>query len=190
MKSQEIKIILRKIPGYLWVKRGYYFSSRVKHRLSNRFHPTARILLYHRIAEVKNDPYQLAVSPDNFREHLEYLRNHFRVVSLAQLANELKAKKIINHTVAITFDDGYADNWQNALPILKELNITATFFITVSAIDQHIPHHFFPNSKTAMPKMGNTVRAPTNAMENRAANSVKPNKNVDNPLKYNGNTGG
>jgi len=128
-----MKKFLHQIPGYNLGKKVYYFSSRVKHRLRNNLIPTARILLYHRIAKIKDDPYQLAVSPDNFREHLKYLKDNFRIIPLAQLVDEIKARKIVNGTIVIAFDDGYADNLHHATPTLKELNLPAAIFITINS---------------------------------------------------------
>ena len=127
-----MKKILRQFPGYNLGKKIYYFSGQIKRRLRNKVSPTAKILLYHRIAELKNDLHLLAVLPDNFREHLKYLKNNFRVIPLAQLTNEINAKKITNDTVTITFDDGYMDNCYYAMPILKEFNLPATIFITTN----------------------------------------------------------
>lgn len=133
-----MKKIIQKIPGYRFGKKIYCLSGRIKRRLRNQIRPTARILLYHRIADVKNDPYLLAVSPNNFQKQLQYLKNDFRLVSLRQLVGELKTRKITDNTIAITFDDGYADNLYNAVPILKELGIPATIFITAESIGQNI----------------------------------------------------
>ena len=133
-----MKKILRQIPGYRSGKKIFYLANRIKRRLKNSLNPTARILLYHRIAEIKNDPHRLAVSPDNFREQLKYLSANYRIVPLNQLVEERQSKKIKNGTVVITFDDGYADNWQKALPVLKEFNIPATFFIATETIGQNL----------------------------------------------------
>jgi peptidoglycan/xylan/chitin deacetylase (PgdA/CDA1 family) len=90
---------------------------------------TARpsILLYHRIAEPTTDPWQLCVSPHHFAEHLEILRRHARVIPLANLSHVMNAPA--ERTVAITFDDGYADNLA-AATLLEKNGVPATVFIT------------------------------------------------------------
>jgi peptidoglycan/xylan/chitin deacetylase (PgdA/CDA1 family) len=92
--------------------------------------------LYHRVAETSFDPYKLSVSPTTFERHLQLLQRHFRVKSLDTLLEQLPGGKYGDGTVAITFDDGYADNLTNAQPIAARLGIPMTVFVTVQpAID-------------------------------------------------------
>ncbi|GMU35197.1 MAG: hypothetical protein AMXMBFR20_30690 [Planctomycetia bacterium] len=88
------------------------------------------ILLYHRIAELDADPQLLAVSPRNFREHLEIIRGRFNPISLDRLLSAHPARDIPPNSVVVTFDDGYADNFEIAAPLLGEYNIPATIFVT------------------------------------------------------------
>lgn len=92
------------------------------------------ILIYHRVADLKSDPFQLAVHPENFKSHMEFLRYNFSVIPLAQMTDRLNAGKTIANHISITFDDGYADNYHQAKPILEAYNIPATVFITVDMI--------------------------------------------------------
>ena len=87
------------------------------------------VLIYHRVTALPSDPEMLAVGPDNFRAQMEYLKNSFPLVRFD--ANWAESPK---PAVAITFDDGYADNALEALPILEELEIPATFFISTGTI--------------------------------------------------------
>ena len=92
----------------------------------------ATILMYHSIGS--NDGYY-TVSERNFNQQLQYLaRNGYRVVSLYELYMLLKEGGDVSRTVAITFDDGYKDNYTSALPHLKRYNMPATIFITTDAI--------------------------------------------------------
>jgi len=86
----------------------------------------AVILLYHRVAELPTDPQLLAVSPEHFCLHMEHLRQAYQPMRLTEL---LTADPIPAGAVAVTFDDGYADNLENAEPILRQLEIPATVFI-------------------------------------------------------------
>lgn len=88
------------------------------------------ILLYHRIAELDADPQLLAVSPRNFREHLKIIRRRFNPISLDQLLSAHAARDIPPNNVVVTFDDGYADNFEIAAPLLAEYRIPATIFVT------------------------------------------------------------
>lgn len=120
--------------------------------LRNSFVDTAFIVLYHRIAPVKNDPHKLCVSPDNFREQIKFLKENFRVVPLVQLVQEIRANKLKNKTLAVTFDDGYADNLHSALPILEEYGIPATVFLTAGYVGQNKP--FYWDENTALEDRG------------------------------------
>lgn len=91
------------------------------------------ILMYHRVATLENDPWQLAVTPENFREHMRILSERRRVVALGTLVREaLKGRA--NGLAAVTFDDGYLDVLENAVPILAEFQCPATVFIVPEAL--------------------------------------------------------
>jgi peptidoglycan/xylan/chitin deacetylase (PgdA/CDA1 family) len=92
------------------------------------------ILLYHRIAPAGFDPWALCVSPRHFEQHLHVLKQHKVVLSLAELVEGMRAGRAPRHAVAITFDDGYADNLHCARPILEAYDLPATFFLTMANI--------------------------------------------------------
>jgi peptidoglycan/xylan/chitin deacetylase (PgdA/CDA1 family) len=98
-------------------------------RLLNRIDPPVIVLVYHRVAALTFDPEMLAVSPENFRAQLRYLKETFPIVRFDE-----EWTKLGKPAVAITFDDGYADNALEALPILKEVGAPATFFISTGTI--------------------------------------------------------
>ena len=98
-------------------------------RLLNRLDPPVLVLLYHRVTSLPADPEMLAVSPENFHAQLRYLKEHFPIVRFDE--NWTTAPK---PAVAITFDDGYADNALEALPILEDVGVAATFFISTGTI--------------------------------------------------------
>jgi glycosyltransferase 2 family protein len=120
-------------------------ASRSKHRLIStlgRIPTTARrngarvvVLCYHSI-----DP-QLPFSsahPKLFRSHLDWLKANCAVVSLEnalELVKSDRGKSRERPVVAITFDDGYADNYEHAYPLLRALELPATFFVTVGLVD-------------------------------------------------------
>src|SRR5215212_8407591 len=87
---------------------------------------TALILMYHRVAKSSTDPFSTAVTPHHFAEHLEVLREYFHPVRLKQLPRELSVYNFPQPPVAVTFDDGYADNLYNAKPLLERFAIPAT----------------------------------------------------------------
>jgi len=108
---------------------GIYFL--VKNYIRRRRGYAARILLYHK---VNNSSKYLTVSTEKFDRQISYLKNNCTVVSLGELVECLTAKEITEDLVVITFDDGYKDNFDNALPILRKYKLPACFFVTSDII--------------------------------------------------------
>ena len=106
-----------------------------RHLWRHRF----RILAYHGVDEaygpiVNFDGFQVPV--DVFKKQMDILAKHYRVWPLARMArNILDGGELPDNLVALTFDDGYRNNWQVAAPILKEYGFPATFFVTTGFID-------------------------------------------------------
>ncbi len=98
--------------------------------LGYRFCQRPLILLYHRVTDVGSDPWSLCVSPHHFAEHLEVLRKHGSIMPLPQLSQDLADVNLPRQAIAVTFDDGYADNLHNAKPLLERYDIPATVFVT------------------------------------------------------------
>ena len=92
------------------------------------------VLLYHRVTTLAADPQLLAVSPDRFRAHMELLRSAYVPMPLAELARRSRHGTAPRHAVAVTFDDGYADNLHEAEPILREVGIPATIFVATGHV--------------------------------------------------------
>ena len=61
---------------------------------------------------------------------MRWVRSWFNVIPLARAVEQLYEGRIAPRAMAITFDDGYADNEQIAAPILERLGMTATFFVS------------------------------------------------------------
>jgi peptidoglycan/xylan/chitin deacetylase (PgdA/CDA1 family) len=91
------------------------------------------VLLYHRVADLKQDPQQLAVSENNFRDHLQLIKKSYQILNLGE-----DWSCSAEPSVVITFDDGYADNFLNALPILEEYEVPATFFVSSGYINRNV----------------------------------------------------
>jgi peptidoglycan/xylan/chitin deacetylase (PgdA/CDA1 family) len=97
--------------------------------------PRAVILLYHRVASVENDPQLLCVSPQHFTEHLEVLRRSFHPMRLRSLRDRLAFKRWPRRTVALTFDDGYADSLDQSKSLLEAADVPATLFVVAGQLD-------------------------------------------------------
>ena len=85
--------------------------------------------MYHRIAEPAVDPWGLCVSRRNFAQQLAVLGANATVVKTSELLDRLKGARSGRPLVALTFDDGYADNLHLALPLLREAAMPATVFV-------------------------------------------------------------
>lgn len=88
-------------------------------------------LYYHRVNSLENDYNMLCVSPTRFRQQMLYLKNKYPIVRFEDDWNALDSDAVV-----ITFDDGYLDNLEYALPILEELQIPATIFISTGTLEQ------------------------------------------------------
>lgn len=100
----------------------------------SRFVESALILGYHRIVDEPFDPYQVCVKPAYFKEQMEVLQRYCSPLSLSKLVQSLQENDLPRKAVAITFDDGYADNLYVAGPILEEYGLPATIFVATGYI--------------------------------------------------------
>ena len=104
--------------------RAAFGSGLAGRRLSDR----AVIVLYHRVTDqAAGNP--LACTPEAFERHCAFYRRHFRVVGLGELVDELNSGGDPGGRLAITFDDGYRDNYTVARPILERHGLPACFFL-------------------------------------------------------------
>jgi peptidoglycan/xylan/chitin deacetylase (PgdA/CDA1 family) len=111
------------------VERLYIGYRKIKHYVFNVIDTPIIVLLYHRVTNLKSDPQLLAVTPENFKEQLLFLKDNFPILRTDEDWSGMKDPAVI-----ITFDDGYVDNFTEALPILESLRIPATFFICTGNI--------------------------------------------------------
>jgi peptidoglycan/xylan/chitin deacetylase (PgdA/CDA1 family) len=102
----------------------------IAHLAANCVDKPVAVLCYHRVTNKTSDLNSIIVSPENFRAQLEWLKQRYRIVRF-----EDKWDHRGGPAVAITFDDGYADNLTEALPILEEQGVPATFFISTRHLD-------------------------------------------------------
>jgi peptidoglycan/xylan/chitin deacetylase (PgdA/CDA1 family) len=93
-----------------------------------------RILLYHRVALDPLDHNQLCVRPEHFAAQLAVLARSRTVVPLGMLLAESAAETVDQSMVSITFDDGYRDVFDTALPMLADHGFHATAFVSGPAL--------------------------------------------------------
>jgi peptidoglycan/xylan/chitin deacetylase (PgdA/CDA1 family) len=109
---------------------------RTARRLKGLFVPSALVLLYHRVADIACDPQWLCVTPRHFAEHLEVLNQFGPTLTVRQLNEVRETGSIPRRAVVVTFDDGYADNLYNAVPLLERHDVPATFFVCSGYVGQ------------------------------------------------------
>jgi peptidoglycan/xylan/chitin deacetylase (PgdA/CDA1 family) len=93
------------------------------------------IVAFHRVNDEIQDP--LTCGSARFEEFCEFFRSHTRVIPLSEQVAGCNAGRDMGGTLSITFDDGYLDNYEVAAPILRKLNLPATFFVTTAFIGSH-----------------------------------------------------
>lgn len=99
--------------------------------------PTWRIIRYEQILDPNQHYYPIPqnrfVKPYTFRCQMKYLSKHANVIPLQELIDKVeKGEELPLKTVAITFDGGWVDFRENALPVLQRNNIPATLFVATS----------------------------------------------------------
>jgi peptidoglycan/xylan/chitin deacetylase (PgdA/CDA1 family) len=73
---------------------------------------------------------------ENFVQHLTHLTQHYNVISLHDLTQALRERRLPERSVVVTFDDGYADNLSNAKPLLERYGLPATIYVATKLLGQ------------------------------------------------------
>ena len=93
------------------------------------------ILIYHRVLD-KADAFHTEIPDINaFSWQMELLHRYYNVIPLSEALEQLQTNQLQPESACVTFDDGYADNYLNALPVLEQWNIPATFFVASGFLD-------------------------------------------------------
>jgi peptidoglycan/xylan/chitin deacetylase (PgdA/CDA1 family) len=97
------------------------------------------VLTYHRIAEPSLDRFYepvISATPESFRAQVRWLHHHIRLLTLNELLAQVETGLSWGGlAVLLTFDDGYRDNFDIAVPILQECDVPATFFIPTAFVE-------------------------------------------------------
>ncbi|WP_291914479.1 polysaccharide deacetylase family protein [Accumulibacter sp.] len=93
------------------------------------------ILIYHRVHARPDSLFPHEPDTRSFDQRMRFVARSFNVLSLGEAVHHLAAGTLPPRALAITFDDGYADNAEVALPILRRHGLTATFFVATGFLD-------------------------------------------------------
>ena len=93
------------------------------------------VLYYHSVDP--SEANEVIISPEKLREELTFIKDSgYTTLTMSELNDYiLNNAPIPEKSIVITFDDGYADNYANAFPILKELDMKATIFVISNFTD-------------------------------------------------------
>lgn len=97
--------------------------------------PRLSILIFHRVHAVPDPLFPEEMTAQRFRDLCRWVKASFNVMTLGQALRHLRAGTLPVRALTITFDDGYADNAEVAVPILREHGLEATFFIATGFLD-------------------------------------------------------
>lgn len=98
------------------------------------------VLAYHRVLpdpgkEYPFDEELISTDPVSFERQLKFVKRNFHVTNFQRMHEEMRNEgRIARGSLVITFDDGYADNYEIAYPLLRKYGLTATVFVTTGHV--------------------------------------------------------
>ena len=104
-------------------------------------HPNLSILAYHRVVPLPDSRYPyvkgvISCDTETFDRQLGFVRKHFDVLNFRDIREiHLAGEEIPPNSLVLTFDDGYADNYLNMLPVLESHDMTAVVFLATHYVD-------------------------------------------------------
>jgi peptidoglycan/xylan/chitin deacetylase (PgdA/CDA1 family) len=97
---------------------------------------------FHRIGDAnksKYDPNIFSCSLEDLKKHLSFIKNNFEIINQTYFIAIVNSGQIVDKKLAyITFDDGYLDNYELAFPVLRAMNVPATFFVATGLIESEV----------------------------------------------------
>ena len=144
-------------------------------RMTEHLAAPMTILFYHRVAD--SHPNDWTISRNEFRRQVDYCRQHFELIDLAEVQRRVASADSPISAVSFTFDDGYAENCEFALPLLAEYGVPCTYFVATGNVRHQTP---FPHDAAAgCPLPVNTVAQLREAAESGIEIGLHTRNHVD-----------
>jgi peptidoglycan/xylan/chitin deacetylase (PgdA/CDA1 family) len=108
-----------------------------------RLKGTAVVLMYHRILDPQqyshhNSHPGICIKVATFEKQIRFLKKQFRILSLEEFTEHLdRQSPFPDRSCLITFDDGWRDNYQNAIPVLAQYQVPAVIFLSTAFVGSH-----------------------------------------------------
>ena len=136
----------------------YYVASLPQRRqatgkLGSELRAPVMVLFYHRVADTH--PNDWTISNQKFVDQVEWIKKRYEIVSLAEAQRRVGQEENRHPVVCLTFDDGYAENCETALPWLMDQKVPFTYFVTTGNIRSGEP--FAHDVAAGQPLAPNTV---------------------------------
>lgn len=120
--------------------------------LLREFNRTPRILFWHGVDNIVNKSIEAETfDTESFKKQITYLNKYYEIISLDEFYKRYQSKKFTNREVVLTFDDGYANNLNVVFPILSNLNLPFTVFVSTEHIETG---EIFPTSIARLMLLG------------------------------------
>jgi hypothetical protein len=123
-KIMGIKITLKSVGGRIPGLTGIY---------SRRFRSMMTVVAFHRVNDQLPE-HGITCGSAKFESFCRFFRRYFDVMPLSEQIAALHSDADLGGTLAITFDDGYLDNFEVPAPILRRMGLPAIFFVTSSFV--------------------------------------------------------
>jgi peptidoglycan/xylan/chitin deacetylase (PgdA/CDA1 family) len=124
-RSKKLKMVLGRAAG-------------VSGAYARHFRSKMTIVAFHRVNDHLPGDDGLTCGTEKFSAFCQFFKKYFAVIPLPEQIAGCQAGRNMGGTLSITFDDGYLDNYEVAAPILRKLDLPATFFVTSGFIDSQL----------------------------------------------------
>lgn len=109
-----------------YIKTAIGYAAAMAGLYARQLHSKMIVVAFHRVTdEMPGDG--ITCSSEKLERFCEFFLKHFRVVALSEQIAANRAGRKVGGSLSVTFDDGYRNNYEVAAPILRRLNVPATF---------------------------------------------------------------